>query len=198
MLHPVGKERWTAQTAIMKLSQADVDSQSSIVASSDLGASRSGGGAAMGDGQTHGQSKALVLRTPGSGGSGGGGRDGGAGVLGDLAHADGNLQAPQYPFLSAPTRGRSYQHPQPAPYGLVSRYQADFEEVEFLGEGGFGKVVKAKNKLDGRFYAIKKIKLRPEDNEQKVFREVNALSRLNHQFIVRYVLLSTCGLADRC
>lgn len=39
--------------------------------------------------------------------------------------------------------------------------------------------------------AIKKIKLRPEDNEQKVFREVNALSRLNHQFIVRYF---TCWL----
>ncbi|KAL0241915.1 hypothetical protein I308_106089 [Cryptococcus tetragattii IND107] len=75
----------------------------------------------------------------------------------------------------------------------LSRYRADFEEVEFLGKGGFGEVVKARNKLDGRFYAIKKVKLRPEDNEQKVYREVNNLSRVNHQHIVRYY---GCWLED--
>ncbi|KAL7420932.1 eukaryotic translation initiation factor 2-alpha kinase [Cryptotrichosporon argae] len=68
----------------------------------------------------------------------------------------------------------------------TSRYRTDFEEVEFLGKGGFGEVVKARNRLDGRSYAIKKVKLRPEDNEQKVFREVNSLSRVSHQYIVRY------------
>ncbi|WVR08793.1 hypothetical protein IAU60_005851 [Kwoniella sp. DSM 27419] len=75
----------------------------------------------------------------------------------------------------------------------VSRYRSDFEEVEFLGKGGFGEVVKARNKLDGRSYAIKKVKLRPEDNEQKVYREVNNLSRVNHQHIVRYY---SCWLED--
>ncbi|CED82329.1 eIF-2alpha kinase GCN2 [Phaffia rhodozyma] len=99
----------------------------------------------------------------------------------------------KYPGISGPHNpffdGAGAEHQ----LALTSRYRADFEEVEFLGEGGFGKVVKAKNKLDGRFYAIKKVKLRPEDNEQKVFREVNALSRLNHQFIVRYY---TCWLEE--
>jgi len=53
-------------------------------------------------------------------------------------------------------------------------------------------VFKARNKLDGRFCAIKKIPLRPEDSEQeisredKVYREVKGLARVNHHFIVRY------------
>ncbi|KAJ2517559.1 eukaryotic translation initiation factor 2-alpha kinase [Coemansia sp. RSA 1939] len=71
---------------------------------------------------------------------------------------------------------------------LASRYRTDFEEIEFVGKGGFGSVVKARNLIDGRFYAIKKIKLDPRDNEgnKKIFREVTTLSRLHHQNIVRY------------
>jgi hypothetical protein len=38
-----------------------------------------------------------------------------------------------------------------------SRFKNDFDEIEEIGSGGFGVVVKVKNKLDGRFYAIKKI-----------------------------------------
>ncbi|KAK8850742.1 hypothetical protein IAR55_004662 [Kwoniella newhampshirensis] len=99
--------------------------------------------------------------------------------------------------LGASPVNRGFMHyitstPQPlAP--MLSRYRTDFEEVEFLGKGGFGEVVKARNKLDGRSYAIKKVKLRPEDNEQKVYREVNNLSRVNHQHIVRYY---SCWLED--
>lgn len=72
--------------------------------------------------------------------------------------------------------------------GSRSRYKADFEEIEFLGKGGFGEVVKARNKLDGRFYAIKKIRLDPRDNEdiRKILREVQTLSSLHHQYVVRY------------
>jgi translation initiation factor 2-alpha kinase 4 len=72
--------------------------------------------------------------------------------------------------------------------GSGSRYKADFEEIEFLGKGGFGEVVKARNKLDGRFYAIKKIRLDPRDNEdiRKILREVQTLSSLHHQYVVRY------------
>ncbi|RCH92872.1 hypothetical protein CU098_002849, partial [Rhizopus stolonifer] len=69
-----------------------------------------------------------------------------------------------------------------------SRYKTDFEELEFLGKGGFGEVVKARNRLDGRLYAIKKIRLDPKDSEdlKKILREVHSLSSLHHQYVVRY------------
>ncbi|RPD79604.1 Serine/threonine-protein kinase [Lentinus tigrinus ALCF2SS1-7] len=67
----------------------------------------------------------------------------------------------------------------------ASRWKEDWEELEILGRGGFGQVVKARNKIDNRIYAVKKIKLRDVGND-KIFREVSALSRLNHRFIVRY------------
>lgn len=54
------------------------------------------------------------------------------------------------------------------------------------GKGAFGSVVKARNKIDSLIYAVKKIKLRATQSDSKIFREVNALSRLNHRFIVRY------------
>lgn len=41
-----------------------------------------------------------------------------------------------------------------------SRYYENFEELENLGKGAFGQVVKVRNKLDGRFYAVKKITIR--------------------------------------
>ncbi|KAL6618007.1 kinase-like domain-containing protein [Neocallimastix sp. 'constans'] len=71
---------------------------------------------------------------------------------------------------------------------VVSRYRSDFEEIEFLGKGGFGEVVKARNRLDGRVYAIKKVKLDPKDSEynKKILREVTTLSRLHHEYVVRY------------
>ncbi|KAK8958666.1 putative serine/threonine-protein kinase GCN2 [Platanthera guangdongensis] len=69
-----------------------------------------------------------------------------------------------------------------------SRYLNDFEEIHFLGRGGFGHVVLCKNKLDGRHYAVKKIRLKdrnPHVNE-KILREVATLSHLQHQHVVRY------------
>ncbi|ELU43949.1 other/PEK/GCN2 protein kinase [Rhizoctonia solani AG-1 IA] len=67
----------------------------------------------------------------------------------------------------------------------VSRFREEWEELEFLGKGGFGSVVKAQNKLDGRIYAVKKIRLRGAD-DAKIYREITALSRLSHRYIVRY------------
>lgn len=68
---------------------------------------------------------------------------------------------------------------------FYSRYSQDFEEVGILGKGGFGEVVKARNRLDGRFYAIKKIR-HTEDKLARILNEVLLLARLNHQYVVRY------------
>eukprot|EP01133_Synstelium_polycarpum_P015077 gene15077-17849_t len=69
----------------------------------------------------------------------------------------------------------------------TSRYRGDFEEIQLLGRGGFGQVVKVRNRLDGRFYAIKKIKLDSDQTlNKRILREVITLSRLHHQHVVRY------------
>nr|XP_006824933.1 PREDICTED: eukaryotic translation initiation factor 2-alpha kinase 4-like [Saccoglossus kowalevskii] len=69
-----------------------------------------------------------------------------------------------------------------------SRLYSEFEELKWLGKGGFGDVIKVQNKLDGCFYAIKRIPLNPKSKEfnKKITREVKLLSRLNHENVVRY------------
>ncbi|KAL4290262.1 hypothetical protein GQ457_14G000440 [Hibiscus cannabinus] len=69
-----------------------------------------------------------------------------------------------------------------------SRYLSDFEELQSLGHGGFGHVVLCKNKLDGRQYAVKKIRLKDKNLplNDRILREVATLSRLQHQHVVRY------------
>eukprot|EP00250_Pteridium_aquilinum_P002999 c132_g2_i1 orf=137-1987(+) len=70
----------------------------------------------------------------------------------------------------------------------TSRYSSDFEELSVLGKGGFGYVVLCKNKLDGRQYAMKKIRLTDKSPalNKRILREVTTLSRLQHHHIVRY------------
>ncbi|KAK4286606.1 hypothetical protein QN277_003135 [Acacia crassicarpa] len=69
-----------------------------------------------------------------------------------------------------------------------SRYLNDFEELRPLGHGGFGHVVLCRNKLDGRQYAVKKIRLNDKSMpiNDRILREVATLSRLQHQHVVRY------------
>ncbi|RAL54983.1 hypothetical protein DM860_013679 [Cuscuta australis] len=70
----------------------------------------------------------------------------------------------------------------------TSRYLNDFEELRPLGHGGFGHVVLCKNKLDGRQYAVKKIRMKDKNPplNDHILREVTTLSRLQHQHVVRY------------
>ncbi|GKY90546.1 hypothetical protein MPSEU_000028300 [Mayamaea pseudoterrestris] len=77
----------------------------------------------------------------------------------------------------------------------LSRYKSDFVEMGVLGRGGGGEVVKVRNRLDGRIYAVKKILLLQEAGRtaeaaaiqnQKLRREVTTISRLSHKNVVRY------------
>ncbi|GBF65055.1 eIF-2-alpha kinase [Trichophyton mentagrophytes] len=68
----------------------------------------------------------------------------------------------------------------------ISRYSHDFDEVGRLGRGGYGLVVKARNKLDGRFYAVKKISQKSPVALKDTLSEIMLLSRLNHPYVVRY------------
>ena len=84
--------------------------------------------------------------------------------------------------------------------GVNSRYRQDFDEINLLGKGGFGSVIKVKNKLDGRLYAVKSIRVGKEKQEsevgdkdgntlainERILREVKTLSRLEHEHVVRY------------
>ncbi|ORY96927.1 kinase-like domain-containing protein [Syncephalastrum racemosum] len=74
-----------------------------------------------------------------------------------------------------------------------SRYRNDFVEISLLGRGGFASVWRARNKLDGIEYAVKKIPLGEglEDSDErspyeKIFREIKHLARLEHHNVVRY------------
>uniref|UniRef100_K3W6N3 non-specific serine/threonine protein kinase n=1 Tax=Globisporangium ultimum (strain ATCC 200006 / CBS 805.95 / DAOM BR144) TaxID=431595 RepID=K3W6N3_GLOUD len=71
---------------------------------------------------------------------------------------------------------------------LRSRYHGDFKELGLLGRGGGGEVVKVRNRLDRQLYAVKKVKLDPEDPtmKKKILREVKTISRMQHRHIVRY------------
>lgn len=70
----------------------------------------------------------------------------------------------------------------------ASRYESDFVELGVLGRGGGGEVVKVKNRLDRRVYAVKKILLHHSKVSQnrKLRREVTTISSMTHKHIVRY------------
>ncbi|OAA72524.1 Serine/threonine-protein kinase, GCN2 [Cordyceps fumosorosea ARSEF 2679] len=87
-----------------------------------------------------------------------------------------SLQAP-------PMRLRRDSHNRGA---AISRYTEDFVEEGRLGKGGFGEVVKARKKLDGQIYAIKKITQRSHTSLTEILKEVRLLSQLSHPAVVRY------------
>jgi serine/threonine protein kinase len=84
------------------------------------------------------------------------------------------------------------------PLVRYSRYKSEFNDLSSLGKGGFGTVFRCKNVLDGREYAVKKIRIKSFVDElgvstnhlslalRRVLREVKILALLDHPNIVRY------------
>ncbi|XP_055624696.1 eukaryotic translation initiation factor 2-alpha kinase 1-like [Toxorhynchites rutilus septentrionalis] len=75
------------------------------------------------------------------------------------------------------------------PVGLEwSRYHREFTELDFIAGGGFGKVYRARNNLDGIVYAVKKITIRSTTIKNVLVHlaEVKTLASLNHINIVPY------------
>jgi translation initiation factor 2-alpha kinase 3 len=110
------------------------------------------------------------------------------------------MQIPQQPSvgfeilsgISAPAELQLRGYP-----GLqTDRYAREFSELEIVGKGGYGKVFKAKHKLDGYFYAVKRIPVSPTklakiqqegSNElESMLQEVRSLARFDHTNVVRY------------
>lgn len=84
-----------------------------------------------------------------------------------------------------------------------SRLSTEFNTLQWLGTGAFGDVLKVRNILDNREYAIKRIPLAPRTRlvlERKMTREVELLSRLNHENVVRYYnsWLESASLGESC
>ena len=71
-----------------------------------------------------------------------------------------------------------------------ARYRTDFEILSILGQGTFGTTYKVRNRIDDRIYAMKAVKLSAagigSDERTRVLREVQVLSSLNSEHVVRY------------
>ncbi|KOB72085.1 EIF 2a kinase [Operophtera brumata] len=75
------------------------------------------------------------------------------------------------------------------PSGLEwSRYHREFEELYFIAGGGFGSVFKAKHRLDGVEYAVKKVYIKSCDVDSIMshLAEVKTIASLNHPNVVSY------------
>uniref|UniRef100_A0A3B4ZQP6 Eukaryotic translation initiation factor 2-alpha kinase 2 n=1 Tax=Stegastes partitus TaxID=144197 RepID=A0A3B4ZQP6_9TELE len=71
---------------------------------------------------------------------------------------------------------------------VISRFMSEFDSIERIGKGAFGRVFKAKQKLLDKYFAIKIVRCK-----EKALREVGTLSDLHHSNIVRYY---TCWMED--
>ncbi|NXC08244.1 E2AK2 kinase, partial [Orthonyx spaldingii] len=68
-----------------------------------------------------------------------------------------------------------------SPHTVNKTFLDNFENIEPIGEGGFGNVFKATSKCDKTTYAIKRVEF-----TKNVEREAVGLARLKHENIVRY------------
>ena len=75
---------------------------------------------------------------------------------------------------------------------LIGDSSSDFEYLQLLGEGGFGKVLKVCSLVNHKIYAMKILKLEEDERlskeeKEKYFKsEIELLKKLNHPNIVKY------------
>ena len=66
-------------------------------------------------------------------------------------------------------------------------FQSHYKIVEYLGEGSFGKVFKAREISTGRILAVKKMSNNNSEKKySKIIKEINLLKNLDHPNIVKY------------
>lgn len=70
----------------------------------------------------------------------------------------------------------------------TSRFEEDFTVLSILGVGAFGRVLKVKNVLDSKTYALKIVRTPSKGGEAllKTLREVKLMADIEHPNIVRY------------
>ena len=74
---------------------------------------------------------------------------------------------------------------------LIGNNLEDFEILQVLGEGGFGKVFKVKSKLNNKVYAMKMIDLKAlitksQKHYDLTMNEINFLIQFNNSDIIKY------------
>ena len=64
----------------------------------------------------------------------------------------------------------------------------EYEVIQNLGKGGYGRVIQVKSKSDEKFYAIKEIIIKDEmeENIVNIKNEANILSKFSYNNIVKY------------
>lgn len=90
-----------------------------------------------------------------------------------------NLRGPQILIEDTNSPIMEEEAPKCALYLENGRYKNSFEEISFLGKGGFGICHKVRHKLDSNFYAVKKVRIHlgfdQDIKDHKVYREIMAL-----------------------
>ena len=69
---------------------------------------------------------------------------------------------------------------------FVSRLNADFAITDKLGSGAWGTVIRVRHNIDGKEYAIKKIRIKSAESGESQLREIRMLAGLQHENINRY------------
>ena len=69
-----------------------------------------------------------------------------------------------------------------------SRLDTDFEDLEKIGEGGFGVVLKGRHKIDNDIYAIKIIDITDNKERDEIITEAKKMKSISGQYIVNYAI----------